>query len=118
MPSDPNETPFDTGEPPNLLRALMMRRLPSTQEKPSTTPTLSPVEVAPLLFSVIAAALLLAPAGSNLDRPQTISVMASVLAIAVFVPQAVRVWRAHNDHHALRGVSVTTNVFIINNSIV
>lgn len=75
---------------------------------------ISAIEVAPLMFSVIAAILLMAPSA----HAEMIGIMASVLAFAVFVPQAVRVWRVRNDAHALGGVSVVTNMFIINNSIV
>lgn len=72
-------------------------------------------EVAPLLCSLITGVLLLVP---GIDHASVIGVIASVLAFAVFIPQAVRVWAARNDHHALLGVSITTNVFIVNNSIV
>lgn len=72
-------------------------------------------EVAPLLCSLVTLVVLLIP---GLDHASVIGVIASVLAFAVFIPQAARVWSARNDHHALLGVSITTNMFIINNSIV
>lgn len=84
----------------------------------SKTPVLTVGEVAPLSFSIIATFLLLVPEGPEFSYAEVIGVAASVLAFAVFVPQAVRVWRARNDHHALLGVSVVTNMFIVNNSLV
>lgn len=54
----------------------------------------------------------------GIDTGQVLGLFASVLAFAVFIPQAVRVWRARDDAHALQDVSITTNMFIVNNSLV
>lgn len=43
--------------------------------------------------------------------------LVAVIAFAVFIPQAITAWRWRNDPHALRGISLTTNAFIVNNSI-
>ena len=82
---------------------------------PNRTPALRLSEVAPLGFTVVALGLMLRP---DINHAEIIGVLASVLAFAVFIPQAVRVWRSRNDHHALLGVSITSFVFIVNNSIV
>lgn len=76
---------------------------------------LRPIEIAPLSFSALAVLVLMVP---SLNHAQIIGMGASVLAFVVFVPQAIRVWRVRNDDHALRGVSVITNMFIVNNSLV
>ena len=78
-------------------------------------PLIRPIELAPLAFSLLAGLLLLVPGDAG---KSIISVGASVLAFAVFIPQAARVWRMRDDPHALLGVSVITNMFIINNSLV
>lgn len=78
-------------------------------------PILRISELAPLIFTGVAVLIMVLP---GIDNDNTIGILASVLAFIVFVPQALRVWRARNDHHALLGVSIVSNVFIINNSLV
>lgn len=43
--------------------------------------------------------------------------VASAIAFLVFIPQAWSVWRNRDDAHSLRAISVTSNAFIVNNSI-
>lgn len=78
-------------------------------------PILRISEITPLSFTGIAVLIMVLP---GIDNANIIGILASVLAFMIFVPQALRVWRARNDHHALLGVSIVSNIFIVNNALV
>lgn len=78
-------------------------------------PILRLSEVAPLGLTGVAVLIMALP---GIDNANAIGILASVLAFMIFVPQALRVLRARNDHHALLGVSIVSNIFIVNNALV
>lgn len=79
------------------------------------SPIITGQEISPMLVSLAAVIIMVIP---GIPNAEVLGAGASVLAFAMFIPQALRVWRVRNDPHALLGVSVTSYAFVINNAIV
>lgn len=70
-------------------------------------------ECLPLLLLLVPVVAFMLPAES---RTNFIGIVASTIAFVMFVPQAVRVWRARNDPHALVGISLSTQFLVLGNA--
>lgn len=65
----------------------------------------------------LAAAMTLVVVAAAVGGADIAGFLASVVAFAVWLPQARTVWRSRHDPHALAGVSVGTQILVLSNAV-